>query len=105
MANVSTNSNNKSSNKSETFSNQKDYVHGLQDTVSEVKERAEAFTSDLAERASEFTTQAKDKVQDAIENVPALIRRYPLQSMLVGFGVGLVVAKAFMGGAKKSISA
>lgn len=40
------------------------------------------------DKAAELTSSAVSKVEDIGAEVTALIRRYPLEALLVGFGVG-----------------
>jgi ElaB/YqjD/DUF883 family membrane-anchored ribosome-binding protein len=82
----------------------KDGVHDVATAASEfvnkAKDTAEAWTSS----ATDAVGQAKDKAQavaaDAVETVgefgqeiTAFIRRYPLQSLLVGFAAGFLAAQ------------
>lgn len=53
-----------------------------QDLFQNVREQGEAVkevVQDYAERAME-----------ELENVPKLIKKYPVQSVLVGFGIGII---------------
>ena len=61
---------------------------------------------ELASSASEFAGQAKDKVQewataaastagDAYDSFEGMIRRYPLSALLIGVGIGFLLAQAF----------
>lgn len=49
----------------------------------------------VADKAKEFATNIKDKAQEygemAIDETGSFIRRYPAQSLLVGFGAGLAI--------------
>jgi len=59
---------------------------------------ASEYAMQAGERAGEFAHQAYDKtgdaIQDGAEEVSRLIRRYPIQSLLVGLALGMLVGRA-----------
>jgi ElaB/YqjD/DUF883 family membrane-anchored ribosome-binding protein len=74
-----------------------------------VKDAAKEKLSDAATAAGELAVQVKDKVQEwgavateetrdaaleAAREVTNLVRRYPIQSLVVGVAVGYLVARA-----------
>lgn len=89
---------------------------GAADAAGAVKDKAKDLVStatdkvkDAATAAGDFAVQAKDKVQewsaaaahkagdvveDAAEELTKLLRRYPIQSVLVGVAIGYLVARA-----------
>ena len=81
---------------------------GFMDTVKDTAQSAMGAVEDYGHQAREFAGQAADKVQhwaedaydvagkyagDFGQEVTSLIRRYPVQSLLVGFGVGLLLGR------------
>jgi ElaB/YqjD/DUF883 family membrane-anchored ribosome-binding protein len=75
----------------------------------EVATAAKAKASDAATAAGDLAVQAKDKLrewgstaadeakdaaQEVAREVTALVRRYPIQSLIVGVAVGFLVARA-----------
>jgi ElaB/YqjD/DUF883 family membrane-anchored ribosome-binding protein len=76
--------------------------------ASDVKDKAQEWTSNVADKAEatwESTKQCTqdmagrvaDTAEDAYENVTMFIRRYPLPSLLVSFGLGFLMAQCFQG--------
>jgi hypothetical protein len=51
----------------------------------------------VTDKAKEIAGAAVEKAQDFGETVSNLIRRYPLPALLVGFGVGFLLAKVLRG--------
>jgi phage-related protein len=77
-----------------------DVVTGASELAGKVKDTAQEWASSVGDaavgakdKAVELTREAASKVEDIGQDVTALVRRYPLQSMLVGFGVGFLVAQ------------
>ena len=81
---------------------------GFMDTVKDTAQSAVGAVGDYGHQAREFAGQAADKVQhwaedaydvagkyagDFGQEVSSLIRRYPVQALLVGFGVGLLLGR------------
>lgn len=72
----------------------------IQDVASGAKETVEEWGSAAAEaagqakhKAQEFASSAAHKAEHFGEDLTGLIRRYPLQSLAVGFGVGFMLAQ------------
>jgi len=67
----------------------------VQQGASEIAGKVQDFASKYGTQAKEFANDAGKKVQDfasnAAEKTSGTIREYPLQSLLVGFGVGCLV--------------
>lgn len=51
----------------------------------------------VTDKAKEIAGTAVEKAQDFGQSVTDLIRRYPLPALLVGFGVGFLLAKIMRG--------
>lgn len=64
-------------------------------TVPELKTKEDTpqeMAQELASRTKEITKDVVNKVKTSLEGTPELIRRYPFQSLAIGFGVGFVSA-------------
>ena len=65
------------------------------DEGSHVFENVKDQGTQVVDRVKEMATNLKDKATEygemAIDNTSSLIRRYPAQSLLVGFGAGLAI--------------
>lgn len=59
-------------------------VSNIRDGASQLFERAQDVASDVAEKAQDYGGKA-------IDETTTLIKRYPAQSLLIGFGAGLLV--------------
>ncbi len=69
----------------------------VQPLMKEVQAKGEAVMEnvrDLGEEASDRVKTFADSVVKEAKNVPKLVRKYPLESVLVGFGVGIFTAWA-----------
>jgi ElaB/YqjD/DUF883 family membrane-anchored ribosome-binding protein len=75
--------------------------------ASDVKDKAQELTSNVADRAEQAWESTKqctqdmaarvaDTAEDAFEGVTTFIRRYPLPSLLVGFGIGFLMAECLL---------
>lgn len=93
----------------------KDVRAAVSDTASQAKEKVQEWTATATEKTKEaaaaagnYAVQAKDKVQewtstavdstgdalgDVSKELTALVRRYPLQALLVGAAVGFVLGR------------
>ena len=60
--------------------------------ASEVTHKLSGVASDVAKYARAVSEGTGARVRDAAEQVPEVIRRYPIQSLAVGFGVGFLAA-------------
>jgi hypothetical protein len=82
---------------------------GFMDTVRDNAQSALGAAGEYAHQAHDAASQAADKVQhwaedaydvagryagDFGQEVTSLVRRYPVQALLVGFGVGLLLGRA-----------
>jgi ElaB/YqjD/DUF883 family membrane-anchored ribosome-binding protein len=65
-----------------------------EDYISDFAEKAQDVASDVMSKAGDLASDAGDKVKEVAENVPKLIRQYPLQSLLIGCGIGFIAAMA-----------
>jgi len=67
----------------------------VQQGASEIAGKVQDLASNFGAQAKDFAADAGKKVQDfasnAAEKTSGTIREYPLQSLLVGFGVGCLV--------------
>ena len=67
----------------------------LQDVASNITDVAQDYVGDVKDYVGSVRDYASDmasKVQGGVTQVPGVIRRYPMQSMLVGFGLGFLAA-------------
>jgi X-X-X-Leu-X-X-Gly heptad repeat protein len=78
----------------------KDLAGGASEMASGAKETVQEWTSAAVDAAGqakhkvqEFATSASHKVENFGEDVTALIRRYPMQALLVGLGAGFLLAQ------------
>jgi ElaB/YqjD/DUF883 family membrane-anchored ribosome-binding protein len=78
----------------------KDAAAGATDLAGKAKEKVEDWASATADaaghakdKAQEVATAAVHKAEDLGHEVTKLIQRYPVQALLVGFGIGLLLAK------------
>ncbi len=79
----------------------KDQAHDVMDSASDLatqaKDRVQQFASSMAgeakDKVQEYATMAADTAQDMGKELTNLVRRYPLQALLVGLGVGLLLGR------------
>src|SRR4051812_49964002 len=78
----------------------KDVAAGTSELVSGAKDKVREWASEAADtagqvknRASEMATTAAHKAEDFGEDLTGLIRRYPVPALLVGFGIGFLLAQ------------
>jgi len=82
----------------------KEKVHDAAAGASEFVDKAKETSQEWAAAATCAAGQAKDKMQEAAfmaagkaeeigEEMTSLIRRYPIQALLIGFGVGFLFAQ------------
>lgn len=76
-------------------------AEGATEFASKAKDTAQEWASssaDVASRAGETVKEAAgtayEKAEDLGANVTSLIRRYPIESLLVGLGLGFLLAQA-----------
>lgn len=60
--------------------------------LSEVAEVVTEASSDFSGRAGEFARKAGDRIRSSAKEVPAYIQRNPVQSLFIGFGLGVFSA-------------
>ena len=79
----------------------RDVGEGTSEFMSGAKEKVQEWASDAADiacqakdKARQLASTAVDKAQDWGEDVTSMIRRYPVTSLCVAFGVGLLAACA-----------
>lgn len=63
--------------------------------IKEAERQAEGAMDSVREVATETTAKAKELAEnfgEELKNIPKIIRKYPTESVLVGFGVGIVSA-------------
>lgn len=59
-----------------------------------VKDKASQMVSRAGDVASDVAGKAQKKASDAVEGTSSLIRRYPVQAVLIGFGLGAIMTVA-----------
>jgi ElaB/YqjD/DUF883 family membrane-anchored ribosome-binding protein len=72
----------------------KDLVSGAKDTVQEWGSAAAEAACQTKHKAQELASTAAHKAESFGEDMTNMIRRYPMQALLVGFGVGFLLAGA-----------
>lgn len=73
----------------------KETQEGLKPLMKEVQSRSEAAMDNIRDFSEQTADKAKAIAEDLVEevkNVPALIRKHPVESVLIGVGVGLLGA-------------
>jgi hypothetical protein len=75
-----------------------EYAGQAKDKVQELANSAAECATQMSGKAQEWAGQAADKTSAAVKNLGSemtdLVRRYPAQAMLVGFGLGYLLARA-----------
>jgi hypothetical protein len=78
----------------------KDVASSASDLMSGAKEKVQEWAGDAAdaagvvkEKTQEFATAAVHKAEDLGEGLTNLMRRYPIPTLLVGFGIGILAAR------------
>jgi hypothetical protein len=85
---------------------------GVAGVVESVKEKAQDLASGVASRAGDAWDSARQGAQqayaavadtagDAFGEVTGFMRRYPMATLLVGFGLGFLAAQAFNFGGER----
>ena len=76
----------------------KEDAHHAADTVEEYAGQARDFTQKAAQKVQGWTEDAygctSETVRDFGKDMTALVRNHPLPSLLVGFGVGLLIGRS-----------
>lgn len=86
----------------------KEKIQEMATSASQVAGKVKDTAEDWASSVGSAAVQAKDKAQEVVgaaaekvgevgEEVTALIRRYPLLALLMGIGVGFLLAKMLQG--------
>jgi ElaB/YqjD/DUF883 family membrane-anchored ribosome-binding protein len=81
-----------------------DFASGASDLAGQVKDRASDLASNIGHQASQAwdstrhgvehaASAVSDQAGEAFDNVTGMIRRYPIPSLLIAFGVGFLVAQ------------
>jgi ElaB/YqjD/DUF883 family membrane-anchored ribosome-binding protein len=66
----------------------------LESGISNTRDKVSDMTSHLGNKARNVAAKAKQSATDAYENVDQLLSEHPMQSFLVGMGVGCVLGIA-----------
>jgi hypothetical protein len=66
---------------------------GARETVQEWTSAAVDAAGQAKHKVQEFATSASHKAENFGEDVTALIRRYPMQALLLGLGAGFLLAQ------------
>lgn len=60
-----------------------------------IVEKVTEVAQDAVEKTKAYASDLAKQVESAVGEVPDLIKRYPVQSLLVGFGIGFGAAFLF----------
>jgi hypothetical protein len=78
----------------------KEVASGASDLMSGARDKVQEWASDAAdaagvvkEKTQEFATVAVHKAEAFGEGLTNLMRRYPIPTLLVGFGIGILAAR------------
>jgi ElaB/YqjD/DUF883 family membrane-anchored ribosome-binding protein len=63
----------------------------IKGAVEQALEASRGVTSQVAEKAEEVMDHAQDVVSEQIHQGKRLVKKHPLEAMLIGFGVGCLV--------------
>jgi ElaB/YqjD/DUF883 family membrane-anchored ribosome-binding protein len=77
------------------------FIQG-KDTAQEWAAAAAGAAGQVKDKAVELASTAADRVGDLGQDVTRLIRRYPLQALLIGFGVGFGIGFLLTRGTRHS---
>jgi len=72
-----------------------DLVDKAKETTQEWASAAAGMAEQAGERARQAASFAADTAEDLGQEATRLIRRYPIPAVLIGFGVGFLMAQAF----------
>jgi ElaB/YqjD/DUF883 family membrane-anchored ribosome-binding protein len=75
---------------SRTESSRSSISEQIGDRASNLIGRAQERASELTHRAQEVAHRAQEAAGDYVDSTGKLIRRYPIQSVLIGLGVGIL---------------
>ena len=65
-----------------------------------LKRETESIADDISSRAEELAEEAKERMQSSMKAVEAVVKSYPLQSVLAGVALGILFSVA-LGRARK----
>jgi len=68
-------------------------AHRAGDMASSFSHSAQDMASNVAHRAQDMAATVGHKAEDAVDDLTRLIRRYPMQSVLAGLGIGFLLAQ------------
>ena len=78
----------------------KDVTEAAKEKVSDATSAAGDLAVHVKDKVRDWTESGAEHARDAVQNagkeVTSLIRRYPIQSLLVGVAAGFVLARATM---------
>ena len=73
-------------------------VDGVSHTATDVKDKVQAAAGDAAHRVEKWADDAysatADTAKDFSKEMTQMIQKYPIQSVLIGLGVGLLLGRA-----------
>lgn len=73
----------------------------VQETANQVVDKISEGVQDTVDKAKSYTADLAKQVERGLEQMPELIKQYPVQSLLVGFGLGFgaafLASKLFLG--------
>jgi ElaB/YqjD/DUF883 family membrane-anchored ribosome-binding protein len=76
----------------------RDAVKAVSDTAMRTKDRVGEWMSEAGETAQEYAGEAYERSKEAIgtagEQMTVWVRRYPLTAVAIGFGLGMLLARA-----------
>ena len=74
-----------------------DMVDSATDMAGQAKDKVQEMASNVAsqvkDKTQEYASVAAEKAEDLGKEMTLLIRRYPVQALLVGFGIGMLLGR------------
>jgi len=74
-----------------------DAVDALGELATEAKDRVQHFAVDAKDKVQQLAEEAYDKAGDKLgtlsHDVTELVKKYPMQALLIGFGAGLLMGR------------
>jgi ElaB/YqjD/DUF883 family membrane-anchored ribosome-binding protein len=91
-------------NQTQTGSQGSSLTQGVKDQTKEIMDSAGEMAGQARDKVQQFANQAKDfaqeygsvafdKAEDIGKELTSMIRRYPLQALLVGLGIGMLLGR------------
>jgi len=72
----------------------KDKVQEIASNVAtQVRDKGQEFANQVKDKGQEFAHTAAERAEDLGVELTAMVRRYPVQALLVGFGIGLLMGR------------